>query len=767
MSFFALLSQAVLETVARVTRTGVRIDSRGKDAATAAVAAAAAAADPDPDSLPGLHGAASSEPEERAAELGADSGGIGGVGGLAADNGFGADVDPSDARAAALAVDILPMRGAALGIGAAAAAGGLADETSVGGAFHPRHGGGDGGVNASAYARDFHQEDAAKKAKHAAALGDGAGGGIGGSGMMTGGGAGVRAGYDDGGDDYAARRSVAPPPAPRDIMASLVAGAAQAASLALGDLAGGISGGEGGAEGEPEDVPRLIDAHDNVYVMSNPAAGDRMQLQQDAQLIADIVTVLVAAAVGGAAAAAMGQPSITGFLVAGACVGPGGAGLVAELVQVETFAQFGVILLLFCLGLEFSGTKLRAVRAVALAGGSAAMALLMFGAGVAAKLIGAPPGEGVFVGALVSMSSTAVVVKCLQERNALGTLHGQVTIGTLILQDCTIGLLFAMLPSLGDPERGAGAALAAATRVVAAAAAFAACAALAARHAVPRLLRWAAARGPELQQLTSLALCLALSKASDAAGLSLELGAFVAGVTIAAAEHGERTLHGIEPVRNVFAALFLASIGLLLNPWFLWTHRLALLSCLAVVVVCKAALTALVVRAFGYSARTALVVGMSLAQVGEFSFVLLARASTLKLVQRPAYLLLLGTTALSLLVTPLLFRAQPPLLRFAVAAGWLRAAPEDETAEAEAKADAKAADIEAEGGGPGGSPRLAGAAQGDEPGGAGDASGAALGSSAGAGLTSAVSRARASASLHHVAAQHRAQYGALMSPKGR
>jgi hypothetical protein len=288
---------------------------------------------------------------------------------------------------------------------------------------------------------------------------------------------------------------------------------------------------------------------------------------------------------------------------------------------------------------------------------------------------------------------------------------------------------------------------------------------------VPPLLRWAAARGPELQQLTSLALCLALSKASDAAGLSLELGAFVAGVMIAAAEHGERTLHGIEPVRNVFAALFLASIGLLLNPWFLWMHRFALLSCLAVVVACKAALTALVVRAFGYSARTALVVGMSLAQVGEFSFVLLARASTLKLVQRPAYLLLLGTTALSLLVTPLLFRVQQPVLRFAAAAGWLRAAPEEEAEAAEAKT--AAADIEADGGS-GGSPHHAGGAMGDESGGAADA-GAALPvlppsvvAGAGAGFTSAVSRARASAALHHVAAaHHRANYAALMSPKGR
>ena len=137
---------------------------------------------------------------------------------------------------------------------------------------------------------------------------------------------------------------------------------------------------------------------------------------------------------------------------------------------------------------------------------------------------------------------------------------------------------------------------------------------------------------------------------------------------VSASEHGERTLHAISPVRNVFAALFLASIGLLLNPRFLWTHRAALLSCLALVVGCKAALTALVVRAFGYPARTSLVVGISLAQIGEFSFVLLARASALELVRRPAYLLLLGTTALSLLSATFMAVYMPGDAAFLVAA---------------------------------------------------------------------------------------------------
>jgi hypothetical protein len=236
---------------------------------------------------------------------------------------------------------------------------------------------------------------------------------------------------------------------------------------------------------------------------------------------------------------------------------------------------------------------------------------------------------------------------------------------------------------------------------------------------------------------------------------------------VSASEHGERTLHAIEPVRNVFAALFISSIGLLLNPRFLWSHRAALLTCLALVVAAKTALTTLVVRAFGYSARTALIVGLSMAQVGEFSFVLLSRASSLRLVQRPAYLLLLGTTALSLLATPLIFRATPALLRLCAAAGWLRASDLREAEEEKAAAAAAAGmgmgggggsdsdDAELGGGGGGGGGGCGGGNE-DNGGGAGGGAGSSsmlpedegvIGGAAGGALTSAAltSRVRSTA----------------------
>jgi Kef-type K+ transport system membrane component KefB len=167
-----------------------------------------------------------------------------------------------------------------------------------------------------------------------------------------------------------------------------------------------------------------------------------------------------------------------------------------------------------------------------------------------------------------------------------------------------------------------------------------------------------------MHQLVGLSLALAVAKASDALGLSLEMGAFAAGVAVSAGggEAAERVLASLGAVRNVFQSLFLTCIGMLLNGPFLLTHLRALLLCVSLIVLAKTGITCVVVRAYGYSHRTALLVGLSLAQVGEFAFVLLSRASALRLIQRPAYLLLLGTTALSLLFTPLLFKAQAALL---------------------------------------------------------------------------------------------------------
>jgi len=351
---------------------------------------------------------------------------------------------------------------------------------------------------------------------------------------------------------------------------------------------------------------------------------------------------------------------------------------VNELVQVETLAQFGVVFLLFALGVEFSAAKLRHVGGVAILGGLLQVVLLMFVCGSLAKLAGFPVSEGVFIGSFLSMSSTAVVLKCLQDRNWLQFLHGQVIIGTLILQDCIVGLLFALLPVLGggsDGESNVVSGMVSILKELLVLVFFLACCFFFTKHVLPLGLHYLATlttQSEELYQLVLVAFCLSISWISDYLGLSIELGAFVAGVMISATDYAERTTEQIEPIRNIFAALFLASIGLIMNPLFLWTHIDILFASLLVVVAAKVLLTTIVVRAFGYTPRVSFTVGVCLAQIGEFAFVLLSRASNLGLVQRKLYLLLLGTTALSIVSTPLLFRSIPYLVRLATLMRWLR-----------------------------------------------------------------------------------------------
>ncbi|KAJ8452131.1 hypothetical protein Cgig2_016712 [Carnegiea gigantea] len=427
-------------------------------------------------------------------------------------------------------------------------------------------------------------------------------------------------------------------------------------------------------ENGAEDTPTLIDRKDNVFIISNPKSKYPI-LQLDLRLISELVVVIVSATCGGIAFACAGQPVITGYLLAGSIIGPGGFSFVTEMVQVETVAQFGVIFLLFALGLEFSTSKLRVVRAVAIVGGilqiflfiseelEEAVEELRFVAKDSCtndqencELCGGKTSEGVFVGLFLSMSSTAVVLKFLMERNSVNALHGQVTIGTLILQDCTVGLLFAFLPVLG----GTSGVLQGVTN--------------------------------ELYQLASVAFCLLVAwvslfllflllttcvetrdtpawylvygckynmhmpfQCSDKLGLSLELGSFAAGVMISTTDLAQHTLEQIEPIRNFFAALFLASIGMLIHVHFLWNHVDILLAAVILVIIVKTIVVAVVVKAFGYNNKTSLLVGMSLAQIGEFAFVLLSRASNLHLVE---------------VTTPLLFKLIPAVVHLGVLLRW-------------------------------------------------------------------------------------------------
>uniref|UniRef100_A0A803NG32 Cation/H+ exchanger transmembrane domain-containing protein n=1 Tax=Cannabis sativa TaxID=3483 RepID=A0A803NG32_CANSA len=424
-------------------------------------------------------------------------------------------------------------------------------------------------------------------------------------------------------------------------------------------------------ENRAEDTPTLIDRKDNVFIISNFKSKYPM-LQLDLRLISDLVVVIVSATCGGIAFACAGQPVITGYLLAGSLIGPGGLNFISEMVQVETVAQFGVIFLLFALGLDFSTTKLKVVRAVAILGGLLQILLFMCLCGITVSLCGGKTSEGVFVGAFLSMSSTAVVLKFLMEKNTTNSLHGQVTIGTLILQDCAVGLLFALLPVLGGTS-GVLEGFLSMAKLLVILIAFLAVLSIVSRTALPWLLKLMislSSQTNELYQLASVAFCLLVAWCSDKLGLSLELGSFAAGVMISTTDLAPHTLEQIEPIRNLFAALFLASIGMLIHVQFLWNHVDILLASVILVIIVKTAIIASVVKGFRYNNKTSILVALSLAQIGEFAFVLLSRASNLHLVEGKLYLLLLGTTALSLVTTPMLFKLIPAVVHLGVLLRW-------------------------------------------------------------------------------------------------
>ncbi|XP_020973003.1 K(+) efflux antiporter 4, partial [Arachis ipaensis] len=432
-------------------------------------------------------------------------------------------------------------------------------------------------------------------------------------------------------------------------------------------------------ENRAEDMPTLIDRKDNVFIISNPKSKYPV-LQVDLRLISDLVVVIVSATCGGIAFACAGQPVMTGYLLAGSLIGPGGLSFVSEMVQVETVAQFGVIFLLFALGLEFSTTKLRVVRAVAILGGLLQIFLFMCLCGITATLCGGKSSEGIFVGAFLSMSSTAVVLKFLMERNSVNALHGQVTIGTLILQDCAVGLLFALLPVLGGTS-GVLQGVISMTKSLVILIAFLAILSIVSRTCVPwflRLMISLSSQTNELYQLASVAFCLLVAWCSDKLGLSL--------LSILYSFHKVIPMKSslVEPIRNFFAALFLASIGMLIHVHFLWNHVDILLAAVILVIIIKTIVAASVVKGFGYNNKTSLLVGMSLAQIGEFAFVLLSRASNLHLVEGKLYLLLLGTTALSLVTTPLLFKLIPAVVHLGALLRWF---PPDSPSEIPYKGD--------------------------------------------------------------------------------
>ncbi len=376
-------------------------------------------------------------------------------------------------------------------------------------------------------------------------------------------------------------------------------------------------------------------------------------------LIVEMVTVLGAATTGGFLANRMKQPVLLGYLVGGMVVGPAGLGLINVEGDIQVLSEVGVALLLFALGVEFSLKDLLRMRKIALGGGTLQIFLTILLGGGLAYLTGwvdTLP-KAIFLGAVLSLSSTAVVLKSLIERSEVQTTHGQIMLAMLIVQDLGLGIMLAVLPALTQTGGGVGLAL---VKALATAAVFIGVAIAVGHWVIPVLVRWMAQTGSqELFLLGILVICLGIALFTSSLGLGIAMGAFVSGLMIANVEYADHALDRILPMRDVFATLFFASIGLLIDPGFLLANIWVLLGLVAIAMVGKATIVTAIVYFFDYPLKTALMVGLGINQIGEFSFVLANVAQESGIFSDRLYGLVVGTTAATLLITPFLLKSTP------------------------------------------------------------------------------------------------------------
>ena len=401
-----------------------------------------------------------------------------------------------------------------------------------------------------------------------------------------------------------------------------------------------------------------------------------LTLTEPLRFILGLGSAVGAALVGGAIAVRLRQPAIVGYLIAGVAIGPFTPGFVGDVGQIAALADVGVILLLFALGVEFAPRELASVRRVALPGG-VLQVLLILGVGAAVGLfLGYGVPEALVIGACLSISSTLVVVKSLLDRGEIDSLHGRAAIGWSIVQDVATIIFIVALPPLAGGDLIVPFVLA-----MGKAAIFLALAYVVGTRLLPRVFRTIARMGSsELFLLAVVATALLTAFVSSAIfGLSLALGAFVAGIVVSESDLSYQAAAEVIPFRDLFAVLFFVSVGMLVDPTALIGEAPLIALFVIVAVVGKGVLVGGLGALFGLPGRSAFILGGTMAQVGEFSFILAEDALDLDLISGAVYNLVLGTAVVTILLTPLAQRVATSLaIRYEarrVAAGTAALAP--------------------------------------------------------------------------------------------
>ncbi len=355
-------------------------------------------------------------------------------------------------------------------------------------------------------------------------------------------------------------------------------------------------------------------------------------------------------------------PSIVGFLISGVIVGPYGIGLIRDTHAVEMMAEVGVILLLFTIGIEFSMAKLARIRKAVMIGGGAQVLLTIVLAALAFSLATGDARKAVFWGFLIALSSTAVILKILADKGETDSPHGRVMVGILIFQDLCVVPLMLLIPSLsGESTEVAVVALKMGKALLIIAAVL-----LSARWLVPELLHQiVSTRSRELFITTIILLCLGIALITSRFGLSLALGAFLAGLIVSESEYAHQATSDILPFKESFIGLFFVSVGMLMNIGEMIDHVVAVLLSVLLIISLKTITGSLSALLAGASLRTALHTGLGLAQIGEFSFVLAVAGRESGLISEMFYQIFLSSSVLSMMISPMMLHIAPSV------SGWI------------------------------------------------------------------------------------------------
>jgi monovalent cation:H+ antiporter-2, CPA2 family len=379
----------------------------------------------------------------------------------------------------------------------------------------------------------------------------------------------------------------------------------------------------------------------------------------DIPILRELIIVLAASIVISLISHRLRLPSVVGFLLTGVLIGPSGLRIIKATGPIDVLAEIGVVMLLFTIGIEFSLERLRQIKKSFFLGGGLQILLTTTGAFIFLRFFHLPVSESIFYGFLISLSSTAVVLKIYSDRAETDAPHGHIALGILLFQDIGLVPMIALVPVLG--RAGSASPGAVAERFLLSFAVIAAVF-LAARLIMPRVLYFIVkTRIREVFVIATLFICVSTALLTASLGLSLALGAFIAGIIISESEYSHQVVSDIIPFKSLFNSLFFISIGMLLNLEFVRAEWFFILVLVLSIFLLKSVVLFLVVRFLRYPAKTALLVALSLAQIGEFSFVLAKVGRMNGLLPERIFQAFIAASILTILATPFLIQLAPRL----------------------------------------------------------------------------------------------------------